>query len=60
MLQSILAEDKKLLCPRCGAEVKEYPPEEMKQAKFTCSKCKSLIVFVKKDDKYITWISGEF
>lgn len=52
--------DKKLMCPRCRKEVYEYPHKNIKQAKFKCKKCKSVIKFIKKGEIFISWVTDEF
>ncbi|MFA5208341.1 MAG: hypothetical protein WC428_06890 [Candidatus Paceibacterota bacterium] len=60
MLQPISIENEKLLCPRCKTEVEEYPPDDTKQAKFECRHCKSSVVFKKRNNLYLSWITDEF
>ncbi len=60
MLQPIWIEDKKLICPICKQEVKEYPPDCIGQAKFKCLHCNNFVMFKMYNGLYISWIIDEF
>lgn len=60
MLQPIQIYDEKLICPVCKKEVQEYPPGNMQQGEYTCLNCNSRIRFYKHEDKYHSWVTGQF